>query len=345
MQFVQLGEIPITKTKAYSIQKEMHTFLHSLLPKIYSDEKPSSFPGTKKPYKKKEKNKLSNKKTKKEYLSPRKRRQKSTSTRSKRRNDNSSENKSIPKCRKISSSHDNAISTHPVSEDQQQQDQQIKKNSHTLPPYQQQRQKSEQENPQKITQINQQLNQHLRQYPQEHHYPNHYPQQEQNYSNPNKYINKNPRRPIPFQPNHQYPQAQHNHLYQQQNNLQNVRFTQDIIKTFGHISKSPNSNTPILTLYRIPVILTPSENNRNQSYYNNSTQFSGHAQHNYINPNSEYMFRRPTGICQYQILNPQNIQTSILQHCKNSHKNNILTYKYPNITNEDWLYFSYPPNN
>ena len=35
MQFVPLGEIPITKTKAYSVEKQMQTFLHSALPKIF----------------------------------------------------------------------------------------------------------------------------------------------------------------------------------------------------------------------------------------------------------------------------------------------------------------------
>ena len=56
MQFAPLGEIPITKTKTYSIEKEMHTFLHRALPKIYS-KKPSSFRGAKrkKPIKKKKK--------------------------------------------------------------------------------------------------------------------------------------------------------------------------------------------------------------------------------------------------------------------------------------------------
>ena len=308
MQFVPLGQIPITKTKAYSFKKEMYTFLHRALPKIYF-EKPSSSRRAKKPSK--------NKKSKKEYLSPRKHRQKSTSTRSKRRNDYSSENKSIRKYRKIFSSHDNAISTHPVSHDQQLEDQ-----------------KTEPKNPQEITQINQQLNEHLPEY------------QQENYSNPAVYTNKNPRRHMFFQPNHQYQQTHHNYQYQQQNDSRKFSFTKHIVPTFGTIQKDPNSNAPILTLSQIRLYnftqqLTPREHNRNQHYHNNSD----HAQHNYINPNSQHMYRCPSGICQYQILNPQNIRTSILQHCENYHKNNILRYRYTDNTTNDWVYVHYPPNN
>ena len=291
----------------------MQTFLHSALPKIFS-EKPSSSRRAKKPSK--------NKKSKKKYLSRRKHRRKSTSTRSKRRNDYSSENKSIRKYRKISFSHDNAISTHSISHDQQLEDQ-----------------KREPKNPQEITQINQQLNEQ-----ENNSNPNEY--QQENYSNPTKYINKNPRRNIPFQANHQYQQIHHNYQYQQQNDSRKFCFTRNIIPTFGTIQKVPNSNTPILTisqikLYKIALQLTPSELNRNQHYHNNS----GHAQHNYINPNSQHMYRCPSGICQYQILNPQNIRTSILQHCENFHKNNILTYKYTDDTTNDWVYVHYLPNN
>ena len=316
MQFVPLGEIPITKTKAYSVEKQMQTFLHSALPKIFS-EKPSSSRRAKKPSK--------NKKSKKKYLSRRKHRRKSTSTRSKRTNDYSSENKSIRKHRKNFSSHGNAISTHPVSHDQQLENQE-----------------TEPKNPQEITQINQQVNEHLPEYEQE------------NYSNPAEYINKNPIRHMFFQPNHQYQQTQHNYQHQQQNDLtkqqndlpQKFSFTKQIVTTFGTLQKDPNSNAPILTLSQIKLFniaqqLTPRENTRNQRYHNNSD----HAQHNYVNPNSQHMYRCPTAICQYQILNPQNIRTSILQHCENYHKNNILKYKYTDDTTNDWIYVHYPPNN
>ena len=290
MQFVPLGQIPIAKTKAYSIEKEMRFFLNETLCNLYPEIRPSSHGAKKKIHKKK--NKLSNKKSKKKYRSPRKNSQKSTSARSKRRNDNSSQDKSI------SSSHHNAISSHPISED-----------------------KPTTKNAQEKTQINQQLN-------------------------PYEYVNKNPGPHFPFGPNPQYTQPHHNHRYQQQNNFQNFCFFyRNVTKTFGTVHIQPNSKIPILTIYQIPVHLTRKEHYRHQNFRNNSTQFTDHTQHNYINPKSQYMYRCPTGLCQYQILNPQNIQTSILQHCENFHKNNIMKYRYRTVTNLNWEYISYPPNN
>ena len=53
MQFVPLGEIPITKTKAYSIEKEMRFFLNETLCNLYPEIRPSSHGAKKKSIKKK----------------------------------------------------------------------------------------------------------------------------------------------------------------------------------------------------------------------------------------------------------------------------------------------------
>ena len=54
MQFVPLGQIPITKTKAYSIEKEMLFFLNETLCNLYCEIRPSSHGAKKKSIKKKQ---------------------------------------------------------------------------------------------------------------------------------------------------------------------------------------------------------------------------------------------------------------------------------------------------
>ena len=53
MQFVPLGQIPITKTKAYSIKKQMLFFLNETLCNLYPEIRPSSHGAKKKIHKKK----------------------------------------------------------------------------------------------------------------------------------------------------------------------------------------------------------------------------------------------------------------------------------------------------
>ena len=56
MQFVPLGQIPIAKTKAYSIEKEMRFFLNETLCNLYPEIRPSSHGAKKKIHKKKKTN-------------------------------------------------------------------------------------------------------------------------------------------------------------------------------------------------------------------------------------------------------------------------------------------------
>ena len=113
--------------------------------------------------------------------------------------------------------------------------------------------------------------------------------------------------------------------------------------SFGHMYKNATTKTTHIKIYRIPLIFTEEETKRNVHYRQINTQFGVRAKDDYIDPTSKYMYRCPSAICKYHIMNPQNIKDTILRHCEKFHRNNTLTYEYQDNT-QTWIQLMYTPN-
>ena len=85
-----------------------------------------------------------------------------------------------------------------------------------------------------------------------------------------------------------------------------------------------------VTLYPIPIRLTEEEDFRIKNYIKNP-QFNP-CKHDYIDRNSPYMFRCPLVTCKYNIINPQNIDENIIEHCKHFHKDNDIHFRKKSFT-------------
>ena len=99
--------------------------------------------------------------------------------------------------------------------------------------------------------------------------------------------------------------------------------------TFGKIYlDTENLRTQVLLL-PISTTLTQEENFRMKNYTKNPRLYN-FRKHDYIDPSSSYMYRCPLITCKYAIINPQDIDTSIKEHCQHFHLNNSITFQVAN---------------
>ena len=111
---------------------------------------------------------------------------------------------------------------------------------------------------------------------------------------------------------------------------------------FGEIYVDPNTDITYVKMCRTPLFFTVAEEQRMRNYYQTDL-LNHHANtHDYANPCRRKVFRCPTAICNYRIINSENTEYHVIQHAKQFHTQNKLTYVI-RYNNED-QYFEYNPD-
>ena len=110
---------------------------------------------------------------------------------------------------------------------------------------------------------------------------------------------------------------------------------------FGRIFIDPETNITHVQLFRTYCFFTVEEQTRLEQYYATNLTKNHTDTHDYANPAKDKLFRCPTPICNYSIINTSNTTKNILEHCKLFHQQNPLTYRYRD--NEDYIFVEYKP--
>ena len=125
-------------------------------------------------------------------------------------------------------------------------------------------------------------------------------------------------------------------------NLSHDEFALSQKQTFGDIYIDPNTEKTHIKMYRTPILLTKEEEQRMRRYYQTDLQENHTHKHDYANPCKAKIFRCPTPICNYHIINSHNTEYHLMQHAKQFHTQNRITYgiQYNNQT----YYYEYNPD-
>ena len=117
------------------------------------------------------------------------------------------------------------------------------------------------------------------------------------------------------------------------NKIEHPNLTQDDFvfnfkNSFGKIFVDAKTNITHVHLVRTYCFFTEEEQARLQQYYATNLHNNHFNKHDYANPCKEKLFRCPTPICNYSIINTSNTSKSILEHCNLFHQQNPLSYRY-----------------
>ena len=110
---------------------------------------------------------------------------------------------------------------------------------------------------------------------------------------------------------------------------------------FGRIFIDPETNITHVQLFRTSCFFTVEEKTRLEQYYRTNLNKNHTDTHDYANPSKNKLFRCPTPICNYSIINTTNTSQNILEHCNHFHQQNPLTYRYRD--NDEYIFIEYKP--
>ena len=112
--------------------------------------------------------------------------------------------------------------------------------------------------------------------------------------------------------------------------------------TFGKIYVDNNTHLTYVRMCRTPLFFTVAEEQRMRNYYQTDLLDHHANTHDYANPCKRKIFRCPMAVCNYRIINSENTEYHVIEHAKQFHTQNQLTYVI-RYNNED-QYFEYNPD-